>query len=909
MRMEWALVMAAESGRASRGPGNVALPHLGSNARPPSPDRRAICTVVARRRDGKEDTQRIGGDVAELPIRSVVLREGWGSCHHSGVGGPGRNAGAPHWRDVGLGSVVGAIVVLSDGLSGPSIILIPLLVLAPLITSVRGSANETIAVGSAAVGFAVGLGWVDDIAGDLRHLVAIATVVVGGFLAVWFAAAREKRDAQIAESADVMRSMDRLKVSLSTGRMGEWSWNATDDSVEWDVNVLELFGVARERFGGDLGGWLALIDDRDRDLTRAELAAAVDEARSFRFDHRCMWDDGSTHWIAVIGDVAVDSSSGRVTGAFGLAVDVDEQRRQIDEGSRLAEYERGQRQRAEYLASVNEVLTFSVDLAQIIDRISNSMISNLADWCSIVLSIDRPRDRPLITVAHIDREMVCWAEDVQREHPYDPDAEWGAAGVIARGRAEFIPRVDPRLFDLPGGEVLARAMPGSIITVPLKGTLGILGALQLIRTSDKAAFSTADLEFVDELAGRVGLSLNTAILFQRLTRSRSALDTLQEVSGHISAAATREQVLDAVLLHVADGLGATHGVAFLLDEMGRPTLAAATADVDSEARELARDAATHALEIGQVATWHTPTARSDAAWVGVPLRILHRTTGCVVFALSGERELSTEDETMLATIGLRCAGALERASLYERERSVALTLQHRLLSTLPSTPTWLEAAACYVPASGLEIGGDWFQLLDAGGGRIAAIVGDAVGHGFAAAAAMGQLRASFATAVANDAEPLNALTAVDRFAELGADTMAASAAYVLLDPDTGAQYASAGHPSVLHVAAGGTVAFLDGGRGPLLGFRANRATGTEHISFSDDDLIVMYTDGLVERRREAIDTGLRRLAEAVREARHLAPQGLGEAIVAACTEGREPEDDIAVLILRRQTQDPARPRN
>ncbi len=174
---------------------------------------------------------------------------------------------------------------------------------------------------------------------------------------------------------------------------------------------------------------------------------------------------------------------------------------------------------------------------------------------------------------------------------------------------------------------------------------------------------------------------------------------------------------------------------------------------------------------------------------------------------------------MLVTLGSRCAGALERASLYERDRDIALTFQHRLLPALPQPPDWLEIAA---PLSAGHRDGDRRRLVSGAGswgGRLAAVVGDAVGHGLVAAAAMGQLRASIATAVATDPDPDRAIVAVDLFAAQGADTLGASLAYILFDPDGPARYTSAGHMPAVWVPVGGDCVLLEGGRRPLLGFR------------------------------------------------------------------------------------------
>jgi serine phosphatase RsbU (regulator of sigma subunit) len=204
----------------------------------------------------------------------------------------------------------------------------------------------------------------------------------------------------------------------------------------------------------------------------------------------------------------------------------------------------------------------------------------------------------------------------------------------------------------------------------------------------------------------------------------------------------------------------------------------------------------------------------------------------------------------------------------------------------------------------MAIGGDWYQVLDAGGGRVATVVGDAVGHGLVAAAAMGQLRASIATAVANDAEPSRAIAAVDLFAVQGADTIGASLAYVLFEPDGHARYASAGHVPVVLVPACHPGVLLEGGRRPLLGFQAREDHSfAVDVAFEPGDVIVMFTDGLVERRGEGIDDGLRRLLKAVESVRGMSPQSMCAALLEEMTRDYDPDDDIALLVIRRGDSD------
>jgi GAF domain-containing protein/PAS domain-containing protein len=780
-----------------------------------------------------------------------------------------------------------------------TVVLIPLLVLAPLIACPGGTLRGTLLVAVVAIVLSVALGWGDDIAGSRRHWVAIATTLLGGGVACWIVGAREARDIQWAAAEPMMRRVDRLKAALATGRMGDWSWDRTTGKVTWDPNVEMLFGLGVDEFGGTFDDWLALVDDRDRAMVQEAVASGVAGSGPFRFDHRCVWPDGSVHWIEGIGDVIVAEDNGEVIGAFGLAIDVDERHRDIEERNRLLEIERRHRERMEYLAKVNDVLVYSSDVAEIVQRVTESLIPELAEWCSIVVSIDRRRDHPSITIAHSDPDKLEWAEKIQNEYPYDPDVPWGSAEVIRSGQRELIPDVDPAVFSLPGGDVLRKVGLKSVLTVPVVGALGTLGALQLIRCDGQRPFAPAEIDLIDELAGRLGAALNTAVLFDRQARSRAALDTLQQVSGRISALATRDKIIQEVLTYGRAGVGADGGVLFLVNDDGALTFTQATDIGEASGREGEFGVAQKAIDAGSVVIADLSVNGSTGAALGVPLQILNRVSGSLVFTFNEPREFTPEELSMLVTLGSRCAGALERASLYERDRDIALTFQRRLMPALPSMPEWIEVAAGYQPATGMAIGGDWYQVLEAGGGRIAAVVGDAVGHGLVAAAAMGQLRASIATAVANDPEPNNAIASVDLFAVQGADTLGASAVYVLLDPDARARYTSAGHVPVVRVPAHGPSELLEGGRRPLLGFHVpSQHDVSADFAFDAGDIVVMFTDGLIERRGETIDDGLKRLLQAVDSTRHLPPHEMCASLLEQLTDGYEPEDDVALLVIR-----------
>ena len=256
---------------------------------------------------------------------------------------------------------------------------------------------------------------------------------------------------------------------------------------------------------------------------------------------------------------------------------------------------------------------------------------------------------------------------------------------------------------------------------------------------------------------------------------------------------------------------------------------------------------------------------------------------------------------MLETFAARGAGALERAELYELQRDASLLLQRRMLPELPTLPVWIDAAAHYQPATGGEVGGDWYQLLEVTDGVVAAVLGDAVGRGIPAAAAMGQLRGVITGAASVDASPARVVAAADRFAAQGDDTMAASLAYALLDRSTSTiRYTSAGHLPAMLVRADGRVEALTKGRGSLLGVRGRTLEPpVADIDFHVGDALVLYSDGLVERRTSEIDDGVDRLRACLEGRGALDAAALCEHIVATFVDPDELDDDVAVFVVRR----------
>ncbi len=797
------------------------------------------------------------------------------------------------------------MLVVVELFATTSVILIPLLVVAPLLAAIDGRSHHVLWIGGVAVPAAIALGWVSDIAGTTRHAVAIAAVVAGVVLGWYLARDRERRDRDILRSKPMLDQAARVARAMHVGRMGEWWWQLETGRVGWDDELNRLFGMVPGEFGGTFEHWAERVHPDDRQMVLDVVAAGVAGKATFRFDHRCVWPDGSIHWVEGVGDVTLDESDA-VTGAIGLAWDVDERHRELDERARLLDVERSARARAEFIAEAHEVLTRSVDVNEIMSQVTNSAVPELADWCAAVLALDQPQRSPLIVTAHSDESMRVWAEEMQRQFPYDPEAPFGAAKVIRTGEREVLHGLSGVLDHTPRNtrELLLAADVDSVVTVPIKGPLGVLGSLQLIRGKDRPAFSPGDLEVADELATRCGAALNTAVLFARQATSASALETLQRVSGWLARAATVRDVARAVITHGISGLRADGAALFVVGDSSTEGagLSVLASDGVSEGEcELALRALSERC-IADDRVLNERVSGTRPLWALVtPLRVLDRTLGALAFVFDNDRRFADSELSMVFTLGSRCAGAMERASLHDRDRQISLTLQRRLLPALPPAPDWLDAGSAYRPAAGGQVGGDWYQLIARDDGTVVASVGDSVGHGVASAAAMGQLRASIATAVSREVDPAAALEVVDRFAAHEADTLSASVALAVLALGRPIHYASSGHPPMIVVRADGRSEVLEGGRRPLLGFGHGPKScqaGAATTAFDPGDTLVMYTDGLIERRRELIDVGIERLRAACVRLRHVPVQQMCDELVDQLLADSLIDDDVAVLILR-----------
>lgn len=237
---------------------------------------------------------------------------------------------------------------------------------------------------------------------------------------------------------------------------------------------------------------------------------------------------------------------------------------------------------------------------------------------------------------------------------------------------------------------------------------------------------------------------------------------------------------------------------------------------------------------------------------------------------------------------------------HAREREVALSLQESMLPA-PTPLRHHSAAVRYRPAVGaLNVCGDWYDLVDLSGDRIAVAVGDVVGHGLTAACVMGQLRSALSAASRVADGPAEALEVLGLYARSVDGAESTTVVLAVIDAaEYTIGYSSAGHPPPALLHTDGTVDFLDQATDPPLGARPEHiARPQAQTAFAEGDTLVLYTDGLIERRHEDIDAGLARLADSLTHHQGTDPETLADALLTDLIPPAGATDDTALVILR-----------
>lgn len=506
----------------------------------------------------------------------------------------------------------------------------------------------------------------------------------------------------------------------------------------------------------------------------------------------------------------------------------------------------------------------------------------LADAEQAILLIPKEPDLPadevdtLVVAATAGRYA---SEVIGRQVPM----EGSTTGGVARRGLPLI--TDSFQYPIEG---FTDAGERSATVMPLIADDRVLGVIAVARHPQQPPFDTDYLELVSDFARHAAIALALAAgrehaLNQELAQADTVEDALRAVAEELRRLWRARRVL-AVTFPAHSSSAQTAYSAPQVVSVGEP---AQWADLPADTREMLGS-----LRDGDLLT---PNATRPGS-AGIALQ--HPEGVLVVWLdLAEQRPFTLEDQTLLTVLAGRLGQGLQRVHQVDQQRETALALQHAILG--PADLPHGFAVRYQAASAPLQVGGDWFDIVDLDDGRIAMIVGDCVGHGLAAATVMGQMRSACRALLFDNPSPAAALAGMDRFASRLPGAQCTTAVCAVLDRNTGELvYSSAGHPPPILVHSDGTTQMLDDGHTIALGVRSGWPRPEAHVTIPARATLLLYTDGLVERRRTALHQGISRAAGLLQDGRTSTLDDLANHIMSGLAPSGGYQDDVVVLLYR-----------
>ena len=445
--------------------------------------------------------------------------------------------------------------------------------------------------------------------------------------------------------------------------------------------------------------------------------------------------------------------------------------------------------------------------------------------------------------------------------------------------------------------------------------LGVLG----VNFRAPRRFSLEDESLLLAIGRQCGQAIERARLFEAEQRALRRAARLQEVTARLARAVTTEDAARAILRGATGGVGADAASIALASDDGQ-SLRVSPGLVSSGTLQLRppfeismndRTVLAHvyrngrALWIASRDEWESRFEEGFATQgdlgrcvYAVPIVAKGEAIGALAVYFQEDRgRPSAEEAELISSFAHQAGVALERARAYEVEHEAAMTLQRNLMPEGTGYSATVDVDGRYLPATrGVHVGGDWYDIVDRPDGTVAFAVGDIAGHGLQAAAAMGQVRSAWRALALSMTEPNAILASLDRFAGGVDGAFFSTILTLLLDPSRNElRYASAGHPPALVIEPDGSTRFLEGGRSVPLGLPFDLPRPQAQERLGTGSILVVYTDGLVERREEPLDRGLERLAEVASRVRAGSLTEISDGLLELVADDRH--DDVALLTI------------
>jgi serine phosphatase RsbU (regulator of sigma subunit)/PAS domain-containing protein len=724
-----------------------------------------------------------------------------------------------------------------------------------------------------------------DVGSYLGYPLVRASGEVVGALCVFGPEPREWSDADVATlrhlAGSVMTELelaalvleyegDRLRwgLAIDAAGIGAFDWDLRSGQLVWDEQLIRMFGYEVEGFGQSIEAFNARLHPDDLQRVTDALQGCIDSCGEYEAEYRVVLPDGETRWVHARGR-AIPGRGGEAERVLGAAYDTTGERAAAARVTRVLEA-----MPAGFFSLDREwrFTHVNAEAERLLDNSREELLGRVlwdafpAATNSVIEDSYRTAVRsglPVSFDAYYPAPLDGWFE--VRAWPSPDGLSVYFLEVTERRRVqERAERSAQRLA------ILARVSAEMAGTLDAQVATSHLPRLVVPELADFCIVTVVDPDGRPRDVGSWHRDATFRALLERYAEVR--LDTMPAVSPLARALIGGEVVRE-------------HGHAIL--DMLPP----------GEARDL-------------LATLAPQTAAV------LPLRGRGRTLGLLTLYFLAGSAPSDEDVATARDVADRAGLALDNARLYNAQQQLAEGLQRSLL-TEPPEPDHAEIAVRYMPAAeAARVGGDWYDAFLQPGGTTMLVIGDVVGHDTEAAAAMGQLRSLLrGIATYSDAGPVEVLRGLDAsMATLQARTLATAAvARFEQTPEelqrgvTRMRWANAGHLPPLVINPDGSVAELAPWKGDLLlGVDAEVHRRESVVTLDRGSTVLLYTDGLIERRDADLDEGLVRLRDSLVELADRPLDELLDEVIERLVHGR-PEDDVAIVAVRLHRQDHPRP--
>ena len=649
----------------------------------------------------------------------------------------------------------------------------------------------------------------------------------------------------------------RLELALAAANVGSFEMRLPGGELDWDQRLFTMLDIDPGSFDGTLASFFSRVLPEDAERVGRAIDAAISTVGELVVEYRVLLEDGTVRWLEGRGQ-ALPGADGTAERLVGVVVDVTDKRDQSTRARRSLELMADGFLQLE----LDWTLVYANGAAERLLRRPRAEILGRSFWESFPEAVGTEFEDQY-------RRAVETGETVRFEAYFPP---LGASFEVRahpspEGLAVYFTDVTERLAtERERDHALARLRLINDVGAALTATLDVDEALTRLARRMVPVLGnlvTVDLVDDDDVIG----ARSVVTVSDEPHRAHLMREAELRLPRRNNTASAVHQVL--------------HGAPARVLEIPKGYLSGVAVDDEQLAAYVALDMRAAAV---------------------VPLVARGRVFGALSLIRCGDTAHPyTEEEVQLALeLGRRAGLIVDNAAQFDAQRRVAEGLQRSLLPELPHVDG-LELGVAYEPSSSAaKVGGDWYDAFLLPDGSLGLVIGDVMGHDIAAAATMGQLRSVLRTCAADGDEPQQVVDRLDRLVTTFGTADLATVVYARLtrhaDGSAELRWSNAGHPPPLVLLPDDGAVLLDGGTSTMIGVEVGEPRQPASFRLPAGATLLMYTDGLVERRGSDLDDRLELVRSTAAQLTYRSPQDLcNQLIEAVRREGAS--DDVALLAL------------